>query len=198
MRLDLNLAREGDRPGGWRGAGWCVAAALAVAAATTAHALYYRSLAGSIVPVEARLRALEAEARRLETAHAGEMPAGTREALAALPDQMAAYNEILASAAFPWTGLLMELEASLPPNVGLTAIQPDPASGAVTLQGQARAFADLTAFIALLEQREPFQEVQLLRHSEQGRGGAEAARLQEFTLRLQYAPDGPKDPRRRG
>lgn len=194
MRLDLNLAREGDRPGGWRGVAWWVAAALAVAAATTAHGLYYRSLARSIVPAEARLRALEAEARRLEAAHAGELPAETRGALAALPGQMAAYNGILAAAAFPWTGLLLELEASLPPNLGLTAIQPDPATGTVTLQGQARAFADLTAFIGLLEQREPFQEVQLLRHSEQARGGGEAARLQDFTLRLRYTPDGPKDP----
>jgi hypothetical protein len=198
MRLDLNLAREGDRPGGWRGAALWVAAALAVAAATTAHGLYYRSLARSTVPAEARLRALEAEARRLEAAHAGELPAETRGALAALPGQMAAYNEILAAAAFPWTGLLLELEASLPPNLGLASIQPDPASGTVTLQGQARAFADLTAFIGLLEQREPFQEVQLLRHSEQAQGGGEAARLQGFTLRLRYAPDGPKDPGRQG
>jgi Tfp pilus assembly protein PilN len=190
MRLDLNLAREEDRPGGrWAAACW-VGAALAIAAATTAQGLYYRSLARSTVPAEARLRALEAEARRLEAARAGEVPAETRGALAALPGQMTAYNEILAAAAFPWTGLLMELEASLPPNVGLTAIQPNPASGTVTLEGQARAFADLTAFISLLEQREPFREVQLLRHSEQTRGAAEAAGLQDFTLRLQYVPDG--------
>lgn len=198
MRLDLNLAREGDRPRGWQAAAWWVAAALAVAAATTAHGLYYRSLARAIVPAEARLRAVEAEARRLEAAHAGGVPAETREALAALPAQVEAYNEILAAAAFPWTGLLMELEASLPPHVGLTAIQPDPGSGAVTLQGLARTFADLTAFITLLEQRAPFPEVQLLRHSEQARGAGEGARPQDFAIRLQYEPDGPKDPRRRG
>jgi hypothetical protein len=166
---------------------------LAVVAATAVHGLYYRSLARSIVPAESRLRALEAEARRLEAAHTGEVPAETRGALAALPGQMAVYNEILAAAAFPWTRLLIELEASLPPNVGLTAIQPDPATGTVMLQGQARAFADLTVFITLLEEREPFEEVQLLRHAEQARGGAEGARLQDFTLRLHYAPDGPTD-----
>ena len=76
MRLDLNLAREGNRPGGRWGVACWVGAALAVAAATTAQGLYYRSLARSTVPAEARLRALEAEARRLEAAHAGEVRKG--------------------------------------------------------------------------------------------------------------------------
>ena len=190
MRLDLNLAREEDRPRGWRVPARWAAAALLVTAATTAHGLSYRSLARSIAPAEARLRALEAEARRLETQQAGGLPAETREALAALPAQVEAYNRILVAAAFPWTGLLMELEASLPPHVGLTAIQPDPGSGTVTLQGAAKSLDDVAAFVRLLEGRAPFHEVHLLRHSEQGRAGAEAAPLQDFTIRLQYGPEG--------
>ena len=194
MRLDLNLARESDRPPGWRRlAGWA-AAALLVAAATLAHGLYYRSLVPSIAPAEARLRALEGEAQRLQVQHTAGIPAETRQALAVLPAQVEAYNRILVAAAFPWTGLLMELEASLPPNVALTTIQPDPATGAVTLQGLARSFADVTGFIDLLEQRGAFHEVQLLRNSEQARGGAEAIRLQDFTLRLQYGPEEPPGP----
>lgn len=194
MRLDLNLARESDRPPGWRRpAGWA-AAALLVAAATLAHGLYYRSLVRSTAPAEARLRALEADARRVEAQHTAAIPAETRAALAALPARVEIYNRILVAAAFSWTGLLMELEASLPPNVGLASIQPDPASGTVTLQGLAKGFADITAFITLLEQRVAFHDVQLLRHSEQARGGAEAAHLQDFTLRLQYGPEGPPGP----
>ncbi len=195
MRLELNLAREEERPRSrWIPVCWAAAAVLVVAG-SAAHGLYYRALARTIAPAEARLRALEAQATRLERANAASVRAATREALAALPTQVESYNEILASAAFPWTGLLMELEAALPANVGLTAIQPDAASGAVTLQGVARTFADLTAFVDLLEQREPFREVQLLRHSQQARGTGEAARLQDFTLRLRYEPGGPRGDR---
>lgn len=187
--LDLNLAQEGARPIGWRRAAAWAAASCLVAAATTAHALYYRSLVRSTRPAEARLRTLEREARRLQGQHTTGIPAKTREALAALPARVEAYNRILVAAAFPWTGLLVELEAALPPNVALTTIQPDPATGAVALQGLARSFADVTAFIGLLEQRDAFHDVQLLRNSEQGPGVGEAIRLQEFTLRLQYGPE---------
>lgn len=192
MRLDLNLAREEDRPRGWQRAAWWAAATLLVAAASTAHGLYYRTLVRFMAPEEARLQALEAEAKRVEAQ--GGVPAETREELAALPARVEAFNRILVAATFPWSGLLVELEAALPPNVGLTAIQPDPASGTVTLQGLAKTFADLTVFVNMLEGQESFHEVQLMRHSQQGRGPGDTAPLLEFSIRLLYQPGEPKGP----
>ncbi len=190
MKLDLNLAREAARPRrGWRVAAWGAAIAL-VAATSVANGLHYRSVAAAMGPVEARLRGFEESVKRLEAQHAGGLPPGTREALAALPARVDAYNQILAASAFSWTRLLMELEASLPARVGLTAIQPDPSTGVVTLLGAGRSFGDVAAFVQHLEQRAAFRDVTLLRHSEQARGGSPPVVLYEFSVRLQYGAGG--------
>ncbi len=190
MRLTLNLAGEAaQRVHWWRLALWA-GVALLVAAAGAAQAIHYRSLANSLLPDGARLQVLQREVRRLEAQLAPRVPPETRQAIAALPARVEAYNQIITAGAFSWSGLLMELEASLPPHVGLTGIQADPASGVVTLQGQAKSFAEVTTFVHLLEQRPAFRDVYLLRHAEQGRSGGEGARLQDFTIRLHYGATG--------
>jgi Tfp pilus assembly protein PilN len=194
MKLDLNLAREDGRPvRGWRPAAW-VAAVVLVAGASVANGMHYRSVGRAMGPVEARLRGLEETVKRLETEHAAGLPAETRQALAALPGRVDAYNRILVAAAFPWTRLLMELEASLPPRVGLTTIQPDPVTGTVTLQGAGRSFADVVAFVHSLEQRAAFREVILLRHGEQNRGGTTPLIVNDFSIKLRYAAAGEEAP----
>jgi len=196
MKLDLNLARDEARPHrGWRVAAWVAALAL-VAVAVVANGLHYRSVAAAMGPVEARLRGAEDTARRLEAQHATGLPPGTHEALAALPARVDTFNQILAASAFSWTRLLMELEASLPPRVGLTAIQPDPSTGAVTLQGTGRGFGDVVAFVQHLEQRSAFRDVILLRHSEQARGGSPPVVLNEFSIKLQYGAGARGEPPR--
>lgn len=190
MRLTLNLAQRGEASRGWPRVALWAAGSLLVAVLTGAHLIHYRSVAGSVALDEVRLRALEAEAKGLEARHARGLPGETREALAALPARLEAYNRIIAATAFSWTGLLMELEESLPPNVGLTAIHPDPASGTVTLEGAARGLADIEAFLTLLGQRPVFRDAFLMRHNEQGRGGAEGPRLQDFTIKLIYEAAG--------
>ena len=186
MRLDLNLAQGGEPAVGRRRAILWVAGAVLVAGAAAAQGIYYVGLARSVAASEGRLRAVEQEVKRLEAQGVQGVQAKARTALAALPAQVEAYNRILTAGAFSWTGLLVELEASLPPNVGLTGIQPDQASGAVVLQGVAKSLADITAFVALLEQRPAFRDVFLMRHNEQGRGGTEAGTLQDFAIRLVY------------
>jgi hypothetical protein len=197
MRLELNLARDDVHPPGrWRAWAWA-AAVLVVLAGSAAHGLVYRAVARAGGPAEDRLRGLEAEAKRLGTAHAAGLPAGTREALARLPGRVVAYNTIIAAAFFSWTGLLLELEAAIPPNVGLTAIQPDAGSGTVTLQGAARGLDDVTLFVQMLEQRAGIREVQLLRHGDQTSAAAGGQTLTEFTIRLHYGADaaeGGEDP----
>jgi len=185
VRLDLNLAQAESTRGRWRPRLWVAGAAL-VAGVTAAQGIYYHGLARTVAASEGRLRALEQEVKTLEAQEAQGVQAKARAALAALPARVEAYNRILTAGAFSWTALLVELEASLPPNVGLTAIQPEQASGVVLLQGMAKSLADITAFVALLEQRPAFRDVFLLRHAEQGRGGAEAGALQDFSIRLVY------------
>lgn len=186
MQLDVNLAEHvAQRPQWWRVAAW-VAGTLLVAGGTAAHGLYYRSLATSVAVAEDRLQKLEKDMKEEETKQRENLQVGgSQGALAALPKRVEAYNRIITAAAFSWTELLMELEASLPPNVGLTSIQPDPTSGTVMLQGRARSFADITRFVNLLEQRTTFREVFLLRHGEQGGGAAREAIL-DFGIRLVY------------
>lgn len=194
MKLDLNLAREGGqarRP--WWAAAWAAGLVLVVAA-TVANGWYHRSLSAAMGPAEGRLRTLEATVKRLEAQQAVGLPTGTREALTALPGRVDAYNQILVAAAFPWTGLLMELEAALPERVGLTAILPDPTTGTVTIVGAAKSFEDVAAFVHQLEERAAFRDVILLRHSEQARSGSPPLVQHEFSIRLHYAMTGRKTP----
>jgi Tfp pilus assembly protein PilN len=195
VRLDLNLALGADQPGGWRRIGAWTAAVLLVVAATVANGLSYRALARDIAPAEGRLRALEADLKRLEAQQAESVPAETRAALAALPSRVEAYNRILEEGAFSWTSLLMELEAALPPNVGLTNINPNPASHTVSLVGAGKDLEDITRFVQMLEQRPPFREVLLQRHTLQERGGPGGLPVQAFSIQLSYTWDGAGAPR---
>jgi Tfp pilus assembly protein PilN len=80
--------------------------------------------------------------------------------------RVAAYNKILEAGAFSWTGLLVELERSVPPHVYLREITPDLATGQVTLRGNAGSFEDLTRLLRGLEERPAFRNVFLMRQGE--------------------------------
>ncbi len=99
--------------------------------------------------------------------------------------KVAVYNQILEASAFSWTGLLVELERSVPPGVSLSEIAPDLATGQVSLQGVARSFDDLSLFLRSLEERTAFRNVYLLRQAERKApaGGQDGL---EFGVNLQY------------
>lgn len=110
-----------------------------------------------------------------------------RTARAAAPDEarkryeakVAAFNQILEASAFSWTGLLVELERSVPPGVTLSEIQPDLATGQVMLRGTARSFDDLGRLLHGLEQRTTFRDVFLMRQAvrKSATGGPEVVEL---------------------
>ena len=79
--------------------------------------------------------------------------------------KVAALNDILEAAAFSWSGLLTELERSVPPGVALSEISPDTRTGHVALRGTVRTFAELDQFLRVLEQRTAFGDVFLLRQA---------------------------------
>lgn len=99
--------------------------------------------------------------------------------------KVAALNEILEAAAFSWSGLLLELERSIPPGVTLAEIQPDVRSGRVALRGSAKSFADLGKLLRGLEQRTSFTDVFLLRQAVKRSPGG-GPEVLEFSVTLTY------------
>lgn len=99
--------------------------------------------------------------------------------------KVAALNSVLEAAAFSWSGLLTELERSVPPGVALAEISPDTRTGRVALHGAARTFADLGRFLRGLEQRTAFAEVFLLRQAAR-RPTAGGPETLEFSIVLTY------------
>jgi Tfp pilus assembly protein PilN len=185
MQLDVNLAQKGASGLPWRQALWAAAVVL-VAGVTAVQGWYYASLRTATAPDETRIQELERKLKQAEAETARLQGAAPRAAVAALPKRVEAYNKIITAATFSWTQLLLELEAALPPEVGLTAIQPDPATGTVNLRGVAKSLGDMMLFVHQLEQRADFREVFLLRHAEAQRQGGQAAPRQEFDLKLVY------------
>lgn len=71
-------------------------------------------------------------------------------------------NAIIDQRAFSWTDLLAEFEATLPPDVRITSVQPqldEKAGFIVSIAAEARRSEDLDAFIEALEQRGSFHNV---------------------------------------
>ncbi len=99
--------------------------------------------------------------------------------------KVAALNNILEAAAFSWSGLLNELERSVPPGVALSEILPDTRTGRVALRGTARSFAELSQFLRVLEQRTTFGNVFLLRQAVKKSTGGGPDTM-EFAVELTY------------
>jgi Tfp pilus assembly protein PilN len=152
--------------------------------AQTAAWLQVRHDAGAL---GRRIVELEARVQRQGAAGAARSARPSAEAKA-LEARVAAYNRILEAAAFSWSGLLFELEQAVPPHVELRDIQPDPASGKVTLAGVTRSFEDVSALVRALSQRAAFREVYLLREAEaRPEAGAPTRKEVSFTVTMLYA-----------
>lgn len=140
----------------------------------------------SIAP---RLAKMESEFHRHEeevrTARAAIPP----EVMKRYETKVAVFNRVLESAAFSWTGLLAELERSVPPGVTLKDIHPDLTTGAVTLRGSARTFDDLGRLLHTLGEQPAFREVFLLRQSTT-KAAAGAPESLEFVVTLVYKGRG--------
>ena len=86
-------------------------------------------------------------------------------------------NAIIDQRAFSWTDLLAEFEATLPPDVRITSVQPqlnEKAGFVVSIAAQARRSEDLDAFIEALEQRGSFHNVLSVQEQTSGDGLIEA------------------------
>jgi Tfp pilus assembly protein PilN len=73
----------------------------------------------------------------------------------------------------------------VPPGVTVNTIQPDLASGRVSLRGETRSFEELTKLLRGLEQRTAFRDVFLLHQTKRKAAGAAPDAL-EFAVSLTY------------
>jgi hypothetical protein len=136
-----------------------------------------------------RLLEMEREFRRHEEAVRSVRAGVPADAIKRYEAKVTVYNQILEASTFSWTGLLVELERSVPPGVTLSEIHPDLATGQVILRGVARSFEELGLLLRALEGRTPFRDVYLLRQSDRKNqaGGPEAL---EFAVNLVYQGRG--------
>lgn len=142
-----------------------------------------------------RLARMEGEFRRHEEEARARQAGAPGEAMKKFEAKVAVYNQILEASAFSWTGLLVELERSVPPSVSLKEIQPELATGQVRLSGTARSFDDLSLFLRNLEQRSAFRDVFLVRQAEQkspsgGQNASGGPEKLEFVVTLLYQGRG--------
>lgn len=135
--------------------------------------------------VASRLAGMEAEFRRHQDDVRAAQAAIPDEALKRYEAKVGVYNQILEASAFSWTGLLVELERSVPPFVSLGEIHPDLASRVVRLRGTARSFEDLGLFLRGLEERTAFRDVYLLHQAERKAASVGQDGL-EFAVSLVY------------
>ena len=135
--------------------------------------------------IAARFAQMEAEFRRHQEEVRAVLAGVPGEAIKQYEAKVGVFNQILEASAFSWTGLLVELERSVPPFVSLSEIHPDLASREVKLRGMARSFDDLGLFLRGLEQRTTFRNVYLLRQADR-KAAAEGHEGLEFSVNLVY------------
>jgi hypothetical protein len=153
-RLHLDFVRP-RAPRTWLGAGLLAAGVVASAAAL----LEYRVLADEVSRLEARVADTQRMARR-------DLPRLRQASLdpKAVADEVRNANVVLAQLTIPWGALFREIEAAANPNVALLSIQPDAASRAVRIAGEARRFEDVLAYVERLEKRDALANVFLTSH----------------------------------
>lgn len=113
------------------------------------------TLGASASEAEAEAERLQAEAVRIRS------QIDARE-LAVVADAAREANAIIDQRAFSWTALFAQFEATLPPDVRITAVRPrlEPNGDFVISVGvEARRSEDLAAFIQSLEDRGGFRDV---------------------------------------
>jgi Tfp pilus assembly protein PilN len=73
-------------------------------------------------------------------------------------------NQVVRKKTVPWDGLFRDIENASDSKIGLLAVQPDAASGAVRISGEARDASALTDYITRLEAQPSLQNVHLAEH----------------------------------
>lgn len=95
------------------------------------------------------------------------------------------YNGIISRKAFNWLGLLEQLELATPEGIALASFVPDRSKGALKIEGRARSFAQVRAYLDKLEDSGFFTSILLLSHT--GIAAGERSRGVQFTISCKAA-----------
>jgi type IV pilus assembly protein PilN len=76
------------------------------------------------------------------------------------------YNEMIGRKTFSWMGLLDQMEGAVTDGIAFSAMSPDRKTGTLKIDGRARNFGQLRAFLDKLEDSKVFTAVMLLSHSD--------------------------------
>ena len=187
--LNTNLATRPFYDGRALKAGAAVAAVLiGVLTVYNGVSLVRLSLAQSHLGVHAA--ETEREAGRLRTEAAGARTRIDPKEMQNVASAAREANGIIDQRTFSWTGLFAQLEATLPPDVRIRAVQPRVDKGVfrVVISAQARRVEDLETFIEGLERTGAFSSVSPLEETS-GEDGVIDAVL-EGTYRVTPAGGG--------
>lgn len=89
------------------------------------------------------------------------------------------YNEIIERKTFNWMGVLEQLENATPDGIALASVTPDRKNGEIKIEGRAKTFGHIKAYLEKLEDSKVFTSVLLQSHTNIGLG--------EHTKGLQFS-----------
>ena len=86
------------------------------------------------------------------------------------PQEVAAVKETVERLSLPWSDLFAALESAASDKVALSAIEPDPRNGTVTITGDGKDYLAALSYVLNLSRTEGLERVQLVRHEEKNQG----------------------------
>lgn len=108
-------------------------------------------------------------------------------------EQRTAWTQMARQLNTPWSALLDALEASLPDDVALVAIEPDASQGTVRLQVEAKSLDTLLAYARELQPIPLFANVDLVKHETNEQDGNRPVRL-SLNIRLRASQGAAPEP----
>lgn len=109
------------------------------------------------------------------------------------PTQRTAWTQMTRQLNTPWSALLDALEANLPDDVALVAIEPDANQGAVRLQVEAKSLDTLLAYARELRSIPLFANVDLVKHETNEQDSIRPMRL-SLNIRLRASQGALPEP----
>ncbi|RPJ71987.1 MAG: hypothetical protein EHM24_10585 [Acidobacteria bacterium] len=161
-------------------------AALVILALTVFNVLQLTSLSRRNAALGGSVNRAESEAAKLRQDAARARAQVDRQRLQAVLEASQEANRLIDRRVFSWTGLLNQLEATLPPDVRIQSVRPSSDKDVLTLEMAifARRPEDVETFIARLEATGAFRSVVPKQDSTTPEG------LLEVLLEGQYVPAG--------
>jgi type IV pilus assembly protein PilN len=107
---------------------------------------------------------LKAEIEAYE-AKLNSLPAGVSDAeFRNMQSNIRFYNGIIEKRSADWLGLLGKLEKATPAGIALTVLTPEPKTGEIKIEGEAKSFDGVRNYLEKLEESKSFRDIQILSH----------------------------------